>query len=378
MNPDSAMPAVIAQTTPNDIALSGNWTARCISGVVPLLAALKAPGTTRIQVNGAHMDALDTAGAWVLHTLLLRLKHEGSEVTWQGMRPENARLLEAVAQQQADQAGSAKLPDKPKPSLLAQLGRVVALAGEQALALLAFVGETAVSLASCIAHPARLRWRPVLFNIRSAGFDALPIVGLLSFLLGIVVAYQGADQLRQYGANIFVADLVGLSMLREFAPLITAIIIAGRSGSAYAAQIGTMAVTEEIDAMRTIGIRPLELLVLPKIMALVVVMPLLTVFSDVLGVFGGMLMAKAQLGVSFNEFLDRFVKAVSTTAFLIGIGKAPVFAAIIATVGCFQGFRTKGGADSVGRQTTRSVVQSIFLVIVADALFSIAFSALDL
>ena len=218
----------------------------------------------------------------------------------------------------------------------------------------------------------------MLYNIRSAGFDALPIVGLLSFLLGIVVAYQGADQLRQYGANIFVVDLVGLSMLREFAPLITAIIIAGRSGSAYAAQIGTMSVTEEIDAMRTLGIAPLEMLVVPKILALLIALPLLTVFADVLGVFGGMIMARAQLGVGFGEFLDRFVKAVSVTAYLIGICKAPVFAGIIAVVGCFQGFRTQGGADNVGRQTTRSVVQSTFLVIVADALFSIAFSALDL
>jgi phospholipid/cholesterol/gamma-HCH transport system permease protein len=223
-----------------------------------------------------------------------------------------------------------------------------------------------------------MRWRPILFNIRSAGFDALPIVGVLSFLLGIVVAYQGADTLRQYGANLYVADLVGLSMVREFAPLIVAIIIAGRSGSAYAAQIGTMAVTEEIDAMRTLGIAPLDLLVLPKILALVIALPLLTVFADVLGVAGGMVMAKAQLGVGFAEFLDRLVKAVSITAFLIGICKAPVFAVIIAVVGCFQGFRTKGGADSVGRQTTLSVVQSIFLVIVADALFSVAFSALDL
>ena len=206
----------------------------------------------------------------------------------------------------------------------------------------------------------------------------MPIVGLLSFLLGIVVAYQGADQLRQYGANIFVADLVGLSMLREFAPLITAIIVAGRSGSAYAAQIGTMSVTEEIDAMRTLGIAPLDLLVLPKVIALAIALPLLTVFADLLGVFGGMLMARAQLGVVFDEFLDRFVKAISTTSYMVGIGKAPVFAAIIAVVGCFQGFRTKGGADSVGRQTTRSVVQAIFLVIVADALFSIAFSALEL
>ena len=266
----------------------------------------------------------------------------------------------------------------PSIGVLARLGMGAAAMFEQSVALLAFIGECAAAFAGWLAHPARIRWRPILFNIRSAGFDALPIVGLLAFLLGIVVAYQGADQLRQYGANIFVADLVGLSMLREFAPLITAIIIAGRSGSAYAAQIGAMSVSEEIDAMRTLGIAPLDMLVLPKIIALVIVLPLLTVFADVLGVFGGMLMARAQLDVGFPEFLDRFTKAVSVTAYLIGICKAPVFAGIIAVVGCFQGFRAKGGADSVGRQTTRSVVQAIFLVIVADALFSIAFSALDL
>jgi phospholipid/cholesterol/gamma-HCH transport system permease protein len=167
-------------------------------------------------------------------------------------------------------------------------------------------------------------------------------------------------------------------MLREFAPLITAIIVAGRSGSAYAAQIGTMAVTEEIDAMRTLGLAPQELLVLPKVLALVIALPLLTVFADAMGILGGMMMAKTQLDVGFGEFLDRLVKAVSITSYLVGIGKAPVFAAIIVMVGCFQGFRTQGGADSVGRQTTRSVVQSIFLVIVADALFSVVFSLLDL
>ncbi len=269
---------------------------------------------------------------------------------------------------------SSKLPD----GLLAATGRATLEALREVQAMLAFLGECALALATCVTHPARLRWRPILFNIRSAGVDALPIVAVLSFLLGIVVAYQAADQLRRYGANIFVADLVGLSMLREFAPLITAIIIAGRSGSAYAAQIGTMAVTEEIDAMRTIGIVPMEMLVLPKLIALVIALPLLTVFADVLGVWGGMVMARAQLGVGFADFLDRFAKAVSITSYLTGIGKAPVFAAIIALVGCYQGLRTHGGADSVGRQTTRSVVQGIFLVIVADALFSVAFSLLDL
>jgi len=283
-----------------------------------------------------------------------------------------------VIQYVADRADTPAYVAAQSPTTLERIGRNAEAAYHQAVGLLSFVGESAVGLAGCIPHPTRLRWRSILYNIRSAGFDALPIVGLLSFLLGIVVAYQGADQLRQYGANIFVVDLVGLSMLREFAPLITAIIVAGRSGSAYAAQIGTMAVTEEIDAMRTLGIAPMEVLVLPKILALLIALPLLTVFADVLGVFGGMIMARAQLGVGFGEFLDRFVLAVSVTAYLIGICKAPVFAAIIAMVGCFQGFRTQGGAESVGRQTTLSVVQAIFLVIVADAVFSIAFSALGL
>ena len=292
-------------------------------------------------------------------------------------RPTPDTLLKAVAHRQA--AATAKSPDLPRDKgHLARVGQAVTDAGQHGIALLAFIGEVAIAAAGSLAHPARIRWRPFFFNIRSAGFDALPIVAVLSFLMGVVVAYQAADQLRRYGANLFVADLVGISMLREFAPLMTAIIIAGRSGSAYAAQIGTMAVTEEIDAMRTIGIAPLELLVLPKVLALMLALPLLTVFADVLGVLGGMVMAAAQLGVGFDDFLDRFSKAVSVTTLMVGVGKAPVFAAIIAMVGCFQGLRTRGGADSVGRQTTRSVVQGIFLVIVADALFSIAFSLLDL
>jgi phospholipid/cholesterol/gamma-HCH transport system permease protein len=331
-----------------------------------------------LTVDASGIEALDTAGAWVLHKLLTRPRGDGAEVSLRGLPVEFSELLEGVRQHAAGQANGPAPVILTTPNALARLGRSAASTLEQFLAMLTFIGESSHALADWLAHPARIRWRAVLFNLRSAGFDALPIVGLLSFLLGVVVAYQGADQLRQYGANIFVADLVGLSMLREFAPLITAIIVAGRSGSAYAAQIGTMAVTEEIDAMRTLGLAPQELLVLPKILALVIALPLLTVFADAMGILGGMLMAKTQLGVGFGEFLDRLVKAVSITSYLVGIGKAPVFAAIIVVVGCFQGFRTHGGADSVGRQTTRSVVQSIFLVIVADALFSVAFSLLDL
>lgn len=378
MKPLSPGPAAIAQPTPQGLALSGSWTARGIGAIEPQLDALSAPSKTGMLVDGARIEALDTAGAWVLQKLLRRLRAEGTAVQVRDLRPEFANLLEVVGQQVAGQPDTVSPVAGAPASPLEGLGRSAAATYERTVALLGFVGESALALAGSFVHPSRFRWRPILYNIRSAGFDALPIVGLLSFLLGIVVAYQGAAQLRQYGANIFVADLVGLSMLREFAPLLTAIIVAGRSGSAYAAQIGTMAVTEEIDAMRTIGIAPLDLLVLPKIIALAIALPLLTVFADVLGVFGGMIMARAQLEVGFDEFLDRLVKAVSITAYMVGIGKAPVFAAIIAVVGCFQGFRTQGGADSVGRQTTRSVVQAIFLVIVADALFSIVFSALDL
>jgi len=371
-------PAAIAQPTPELLALSGVWTGLSIGALPERLDALSASAELRLVVDAAQIEALDTAGAWILQKLLRRLQGEGAAVELRGLRPEFDKLFAAVGEHLVQMAGVPAALAIARPSLFESVGRGSAAAVEQALAMLAFIGEYSVAFGRSFAHPARFRWRPILYNIRSAGFDALPIVGLLSFLLGIVVAYQGADQLKQYGANIFVADLVGLSMLREFAPLITAIIIAGRSGSAYAAQIGTMVVTEEIDAMRTIGIAPLELLVLPKIVALMIALPLLTVFADVLGVFGGMIMARAQLDVGYGEFADRFVKAVSVTAYLTGIAKAPVFAAIIATVGCFQGFRTAGGADSVGRQTTRSVVQSIFLVIIADALFSVAFSALDL
>ncbi len=374
----SVASAAIADPASQGLTLSGSWTARGIGPDTPRVDTPPRGSASALVIDGTRIEALDTAGAWVLQKFLQRLRDEGNTVEMRGLHADFAKLLE-VAEQQATGSAKVSSPIAGAPSsMLEVLGRNAATTLEEMTAMLSFVGASAAALAGSITHPQRIRWRPILHNIRSAGFDALPIVGLLSFLLGIVVAYQGAAQLRQYGANIFVADLVGLSMLREFAPLITAIIIAGRSGSAYAAQIGTMAVTEEIDAMRTLGIEPLDLLVLPKIIALLIAMPLLTVFADVLGVFGGMIMAQAQLGVGFDDFLDRFVKAVSVTSYLIGICKAPVFAAIIAVVGCFQGFRTKGGADSVGRQTTRSVVQSIFLVIVADALFSVAFSALDL
>jgi phospholipid/cholesterol/gamma-HCH transport system permease protein len=370
--------AALTQPTPQELVLSGSWTACCLGPLLRTLSAVRTPADTAVIADASHVEALDTAGAWVLQEFLTQTRSRGAAVTLHGMRPDLARLMDVVATQVASQATKTVPGVGALPNVLERTGRSAKAGADQALALLAFVGESAIALAGCVTHPTRFRWRTILFNIRTAGFDALPIVGLLSFLLGVVIAYQGADQLRQYGGNIFIADLVGIAMLREFAPLIAAIIVAGRSGSAYAAQIGTMVVTEEIDAMRTLDIAPLDLLVLPKIIALAIALPLLTVFADVMGVIGGMIMARVELAVTYGEFLDRFVKAVVTSTYMVGISKAPVFAAIIVVIGCFQGFRTSGGADSVGRQTTLSVVQSIFLVVVVDALFSVAFSALDL
>ena len=362
-------PATITQTSEREWTLSGSWTVRGLQGLAQQLATLPC-GSGEVVLDGAGLEAIDTAGAWVLQRWL---RQHDAVPSLRGWPPRLDKLMLLVA------AHPDTPPLKPpRPSALARVGQRAAAAWEQGLALLGFVGETALAGLHLLAHPTRIRWRTTLRNIQLGGFEAMPIVGLTSFLLGVVVAYQGADQLRHYGANIFVVELVGYSMLREFAPLITAIIIAGRSGSAYAAQIGTMQVTEEIDAMRTLGIAPMELLVLPKLMALGIALPLLTLFADMTGVFGGMLMARARLDVGFYEFIDRFGRELQGASLLIGIGKSFVFALIIATIGCFQGFRTRGSADSVGRQTTLAVVQSIFLVIVADALFSVAFSILDL
>lgn len=366
-------PAGLSQAGPGLFILSGSWTARTVADADLQLAPLNDCDAPEVVVDGSRLETIDSIGVWILQHHFKKIRDTGRSVRLLGWSRQFQKLLEIVEKQ-------VDIPVlvAPQVSRLEKIGMHGEAVWQGMLALLSFIGECAFSLVRIVPRPKRWRWRLILKNIQIAGFDALPIIGLTAFLLGIVVAYQGADQLRHYGANIFVVDLVGFAMLREFSPLITAIIIAGRSGSAYAAQIGTMVVTEEIDGMSTIGIEPIEFLVLPKIFALLVALPLLTVFADVTGVLGGMLMAHSQLDISFHEFLVRFGSVIHLSALLIGVGKALVFAAIIAIVGCYQGFRTKGNADSVGRQTTRSVVQSIFIVIVLDSGFSVIFSILGL
>ncbi len=356
------------------VRCTGSWTLREVGALEGRLACYAWPAVPGLTVDASGVQALDTAGAWLLHRTVRLLERDGRTVRLDGLRPEHEALLRLIESRAAVEG----VVTPPVPGLLAEIGRNAWFSLGQLVGILAFIGESAVGALRSLAHPSRIRWTSILHNLQTAGFNALPITGLLAFLMGVVVSYQGASQLARYGANIFVADLVGLSMLRELAPLLTAIIVAGRSGSAYAAQIGTMKVTEEIDALITVGVSPMDLLVLPKLVALVVALPLLTVYADVVGVLGGMLMAKSELGVGFTQFLDRFEEAIKLSSFLVGLGKAPVFAGIIALVGCFQGFQVGGNAESVGRQTTMSVVQAIFLVIVTDAIFSVVFNWLQI
>lgn len=370
MNVDFLAQATL-ESAPGDgaprLRCDGAWTVRGIVAVERELARASWPGSGEVVIDGSGISMLDTAGAWVLYRTRGGLEASGHAVRVEGLRPEFDSLLGLI--------GSKDLPREivaaPRVPWLVGVGqRSWAVLGG-GVGYLAFVGESFVALLRVLREPHRLRWRAILHNVQTAGVEALPITGLLSFLMGVVIAYQGADQLQRFGANIFIADLVGISMLRELSPLLTAIIIAGRSGSAYTAQIGTMKVTEELDALQTFGLSPIELLVLPRVLALVVALPLLTAYADALGVFGGMLIASNQLNVSFTAFLSRFEEAVALRHMLIGLGKAPFFAVIIALVGCYQGFQIRGGVDDVGRHTTISVVQSIFLVIIFDAICSI-------
>jgi phospholipid/cholesterol/gamma-HCH transport system permease protein len=272
-------------------------------------------------------------------------------------------------------------PVEPAPTnnlvrLLNSLGKATVDTLLEGACLLSFFGQTVAALFRSLAHPSRLRITSLTHHIEQTCLNALPIVGLIAFLIGVVMAYQGADQLKRFGAEIFTVDLVAVSILREIGILLTAIVVAGRSGSAFTAEIGAMVVNQEVDALRTLGLDPVEVLVLPRMIALMIALPLLAFFADILGLLGGGLMAWIVLDITPGQFMTQLEAAIVPATFWVGIIKAPVFAFLIALVGCYQGLLVSGSADSVGRQTTSSVVISIFLVIVFVALFSILFWAL--
>ncbi|MBO6838429.1 MAG: MlaE family lipid ABC transporter permease subunit [Alphaproteobacteria bacterium] len=359
------------------VLAGGTWTVAGSASLNEIVESLKPGAARRVVFDLSRIERLDSAGAWLLFKTAARLRDEGIETEFTGVADRHRPLLQIVE----DRGGAEAVRDDRPNALIALLdrtGRGAVGAATKGLELLNFVGMVTLIFLRALTSPGRFRPKALVTQIEQTGLNALPIVGLLSFLVGVVLAYLMSDQLRQFGAEVFTVNLVGLSMLREVAVLITAIMIAGRSGSAFTAQIGTMKVNEEIDAMGTLGLDPVEVLVLPRIIALMITLPVLTFFADIMGVLGGGVMTVLALDLTPTQFVTALKNAIELNDFLVGMVKAPVHAYIIAVVGCYEGLKVQRTAESVGRQTTTSVVESIFLVIVATALFSILFSALGI
>ena len=320
------------------------------------------------HVDLSRVDRIDTVGAWVVHRFAAR-----QNATVAGLDEDNQQLFDQVVAAEQPVA----VPAKPPAGLLRLFGEVGDAAtgfGRTFLGLLGFLGATTLAFGAIIRHPARFRFNAVVQRFEVVGVTALAIIGLMSFLIGMVIAQQGAVQLAQFGAESFTINLVGRLTLREMGVLMTAIMVAGRSGSAFAAQIGTMKLTEEIDAMRTIGVSPMEALVVPRTLAAVLLMPLLGFYASMIALIGGGFLVWVSLGIPPAAFIQRIREVVPITDLYIGLIKAPVFGAIIAIAGCFQGMLVESDAEQVGNRTTSAVVQAIFMVIVLDAFFAVFFT----
>lgn len=365
------------------LAAGGRWLVATAAELDRKLNGLDAvDGATAARIDLAGVEMLDTVGAWLVLRTRRRLEGSGIAATIENVPPGFAPLL--------DQVAKGEPPQPPSPARqgvgdtlragLELLGKGTVEFFRAGRDLLSVFGLVCVTVVRVLRRPERLRAVALLAQMERTGVTALPIVGLLSFLIGVVIAYQGADQLRRVaaGAEIYTVNLLGIGILRELGVLLTAIIVAGRSGSAFTAEIGAMQVNEEIDAMRMLGLDPIEVLVLPRLLGLVFVLPLLTVYADFMALLGGALMSWVALGIPIVQFVRQLGSAVTDATFFLGILKAPFFATAIALVGCHSGLRVARSAESVGRLTTVSVVHSIFLVIVFDAAFSILFARLHI
>lgn len=357
-----------------EVRLAGRCTLDQVESIAARLGDINPDRSTIARIDLSGVTALDTAGAWILFRFIRRLESLCARVDLAGQTPAQVALLQRMPLVLEERRPLARPAVWPIREMVERVGHAVISFFERAQSLISFFGLVATVLARVVARPGRVRFISVLSHVERIGLDAMPIVGLLSFLIGVVLAYQGADQLRAYGAEIFTVNLLGVSVLRELGVLLTAIMVAGRSGSAFTAEIGTMKVNEEVDALTTLGLDPVEVLVLPRLIAMMIALPLLVFFADMMALFGGAVMAMLVLDISLAQFIVQFREAVTLRMFWVGIVKAPFFAFLIAMVGCYEGLRVEGSAESVGRLTTKSVVESIFLVIVVDAAFSIFFS----
>lgn len=350
---------------------SGEWTLNHLKEIALILESY--PVTSPITWDISDVTELDSAGVALWHLYYRAFKKKGFASEIIGSKEDHLQLYNLLYPHPQED-----VPVPKRPEWLYRLGRETFLSLQGINDFLRFLGEAFTVLFYSLRHPHIIRYRSIGSHIITAGFDALPIIAITAFLIGVVIAFQSIVQLQKFGADILIVDMIGISLTRELAPLITAIVIAGRSGSAFTAQIGAMKMTQEIDAMKTMGFHPHLFLVWPRVIALMIVLPLLIFFADLVGIFGGMVIAATQSHLSYTEFINRLQGALPIKHFIIGIVKGPFFAILIAMTGTYRGFQVSLNTESIGRYTTTSVVNAIFLVIACDALFSILLTELKI
>jgi phospholipid/cholesterol/gamma-HCH transport system permease protein len=360
------------------LILQGRWTLKNLAAIEQAFDALqpRLPKTGAMLLDCNHIETIDTA-AMLFFIGMRRTLRSSLKITTTGVSPAFLKLFKVMLPYYCDTEMASRWT-QPASGMLYRIGKKAEDGARDFLLFLDFIGRSAVAFGKTMLHPGMFRINELAVNLQNIGVLALPIIALSALLIGIVIAFQSAVQLKTYGANIFIVDMVGISIPRELSPLITAIVVAGRSASAFTAQIGAMRVTEELDAMKTLGFDPYRFIILPRILATIIALPLLIFFSDVVGIYAGMIVSNLQLGISNVQFLERLEEAVSVRHYLIGLLKGPFFALAIASIGCFRGLQVSKNTQSIGRYTTVSVVNSIFTVISIDAIFSVILTELDL
>lgn len=374
----SVAPSIISEKNGESVrlALAGGWTVETGRAAERQAEDLigAAAGAKRATIDLGGVEQLDTAGAWLIDRAQAQLTAAGVAIVYSRARPEHKILLQEAHYRDFD-APPRRHPH-PVLEILSDIGETVSGAGADLIAGVSFLGRLVAAIGAGIADPRRLRVTPLVFHLEAFGFRSVPIIVLINFLVGAIVAQQGIYQLQRFGAVVYAVDLIGILILRELGVLLTSIMIAGRSGSAITAEIGSMKMREEIDALKVMALDPISVLIVPRTLALILALPMLTFLADIAALFGGILVVWVYGGISPETFLARLQNAIDFSTFAIGLIKAPFMALAIALIASVEGFAVKGSAESLGRKVTESVVKSIFIVIVIDGLFAMFFAAI--
>jgi phospholipid/cholesterol/gamma-HCH transport system permease protein len=368
-----------SQRTDNALTLRlrGAWRIDSVADIEAALRSIDAQGESHVSIDCSGVEAFDLSGAWLLERWIEQAEASGAKVAMTGTAPEHFTFIRDILERGAEGTLEEPASRASIRDAIVWLGRISVMQARQAKQAVIFVGRMGATAARALRSIHHLRLTSIARHVYETGIQAIPIVALIAFLISVIVAYLGAQQLQQFGAEIFTVDLVAIAVLREMGVLLTAIIVAGRSGSAFAAELGVMRLNDEIDALQSMGVDYFEVLVLPRIIGLVIALPLLTIVADAMGLAGGAILSAWLLDIGLDQFIPRVQDALAPTTFWAGLIKAPVFAVLIAMVGCYRGLQVRDSSRELGRLTTVAVVQSIFLVIFADAMFAIVFVELD-